>query len=84
MEQGVTPNGCPAALESDIQLHHRHARLITSFAACGQVLYIRQPLPDNHTDETFLNELVLNHNVKKRTYWPVNVSCFAVKLICHT
>lgn len=38
-----------------------------------QVLYRRQSLPDDHTDKSFLDELVLNFNVRKRTYWPVSV-----------
>ena len=34
-----------------------------------KVLYERQPFPDDHTDESFLSELVLNLNVRRRSYW---------------
>lgn len=36
--------------------------------AFRKVLYEAQPFPDNHTDETFLAQLVLNRHVRKRSY----------------
>eukprot|EP00873_Tetraselmis_striata_P006663 jgi/Tetstr1/426927/TSEL_017140.t1 len=36
-----------------------------------KVLYAVQPYPDNHTDETFLEHLVVNLDVQERSYWGV-------------
>mmetsp|Transcript_32721 Transcript_32721/g.92822 ORF Transcript_32721/g.92822 Transcript_32721/m.92822 type:complete len:121 (-) Transcript_32721:85-447(-) len=36
-----------------------------------KVLHAAQPYPDNHTDESFLEHLVLNLNVQPRRYWDV-------------
>ena len=42
------------------------------------MLYANQPYEDNHTDESFLAELVLNRNVRRRRYWPLVAQAAAV------
>ena len=36
-----------------------------------KVLYERQPFPDDYTDANFLAELILNLNVRRRSFWVV-------------
>eukprot|EP00798_Chlamydomonas_sp_ICE-L_P005010 gene5011-34795_t len=39
-----------------------------------KVLWKKQPYPDNHTDATFLQELVIDTHVPQRCYWQVVLS----------
>ena len=36
-----------------------------------KVLYEHQPFPDDYTDANFLAELILNLNVRRRSFWVV-------------
>ncbi|KXZ42872.1 hypothetical protein GPECTOR_113g284 [Gonium pectorale] len=43
-----------------------------------KVLWKRQPFPDNYTDDTFLQHLVVNAELPPRRYWPLVVASAAV------
>ncbi|KAG2484621.1 hypothetical protein HYH03_016575 [Edaphochlamys debaryana] len=43
-----------------------------------KVLWKRQPFPDTYTDETFLQQLVVNDSVPDRRFWPVVAASGAV------
>ncbi|GFR50129.1 hypothetical protein Agub_g12280, partial [Astrephomene gubernaculifera] len=47
-------------------------------AKWSKVLWKRQPFPDNYTDHTFLQQLVVNAAVPPRSYWPVALASAAV------
>lgn len=55
---------------ADTDLHY-HTRGSRAGARWQKVLFVRQPYPDNHIDETFLASLVTNANVQPYEFWPM-------------
>jgi Phosphatidylinositol N-acetylglucosaminyltransferase len=45
-----------------------------------KVLYQRQAFPDDYTDEHFLADLILNLNVRRRSFWVVRCNTLARSL----
>jgi Phosphatidylinositol N-acetylglucosaminyltransferase len=45
------------------------------------VLYQRQAFPDDYTDEHFLADLILNLNVRRRSFWVVRCKTLSLRRV---